>query len=118
MGKLFLPAEKAAAAQNGSKSLAELLDEVRADEKLSTAAHWEDGNKIRDGILVRAPEEMIEYASQYKVREDELEEKTAEMTNAAGKADLHESFHEYGILNRGCSVLHRRRSASSKADQD
>ncbi|CAF9922935.1 MAG: hypothetical protein HETSPECPRED_005195 [Heterodermia speciosa] len=83
MSKFFLPAEKAAATEERSKSLVELLDEIRADQKLSTAAHWNDGNKIRDGILIRAPDEMITYASQYKVSENELEEKTAEMTNAA-----------------------------------
>ena len=90
MSNFFLPAEKAAATEKRSKSLVELLDEIRADPKLSIAAHWDDGNKIRDGILVRAPDEMITYASQYRVSEDELEEKTAEMTNAAGKTKLHD----------------------------
>lgn len=85
MGKFFLPAEKAAAAQSSSKGLVELLHEIHADEKLSTAAHWEDDNKIRDGIFIRAPDEMIKYASQYKVGEEELELKTAEMTNSVGK---------------------------------
>ncbi len=61
-----------------------LLDEIRADRKLSTAAHWEDGNKIRDGIMKRAPDEMIKYASQWTVKPEQLEEKSAEMTNAAG----------------------------------
>lgn len=42
------------------------------------------GNKVRDGTLARAPDEMIKYASQWKVGLDELEAKTAEMTNAAG----------------------------------
>ena len=79
-------AEAAAKANNHapSKSLVQLLDEIRADVKLSTAAHWDDNNKIQDGILVRAPEEMIKYASQWTVPVDLLKEKTAEMTNAAG----------------------------------
>ena len=75
--------EKAAASTSKGKSLVTLLDEIRADRKLSTAAAWKDSNKIRDGILVRAPEEMIKYASQFKVGSDELAEKTAEMMNAA-----------------------------------
>lgn len=81
---LYLSTEKAAK-QNGnpSKSLVQLLQEIRADEKLSTSAHWADGNKIRDGILARAPDEMIKYASQYVALEDKLSEKTAEMINAA-----------------------------------
>ena len=86
MNKLFLPAEKAAASQTSSKGLVELLHEIRSDKKLSTAAQWKDDNKLRDGILVRAPEEMLKYASQYIVSEDELEEKTAEMTNAVGRS--------------------------------
>ncbi len=86
MGNFLIPAEKASASGTpGSKSLASLLDEIRADKKLSTAAHWDDGNKVRDGLLVRAPEETIKYTSQYTVGPDQLEEKTAEMINAAGK---------------------------------
>lgn len=79
--KYLLDAEKAA--KPSSKTLPELLDEIRADEKLSTSAHWDDGNKVRDGILVRAPEEMIKYASQWTVPEEELEAKTVQMINAA-----------------------------------
>jgi hypothetical protein len=79
--KYLLDVEKAA--KPSSKTLPELLDEIHADEKLSTAAHWDDANKVRDGILARAPEEMIKYASQWTVPEDELEAKTVQMTNAA-----------------------------------
>ncbi|KAL8827789.1 MAG: hypothetical protein Q9191_002978 [Dirinaria sp. TL-2023a] len=79
----FFRAEQAALSTGKSKSLVALLDEIKADTKLSTAAHWSDSNKIRDGILVRAPDEMIKYASQFKVGTEELVEKTAEATNAA-----------------------------------
>ncbi|KAH0541231.1 hypothetical protein FGG08_004287 [Glutinoglossum americanum] len=65
-----------------TKSLVELLDEIREDKKLSTAAQWSDGNKLRDGVMKRAPEEMIGYASQWGAGPEELEEKTAEMINA------------------------------------
>jgi hypothetical protein len=84
IGQYLLPAEKAAGGvgKAGSKSLRELLDEAHADKKLSTAAHWEDGNKIRDGIIKRAGEEMIKIGSQWSVSADQLEEKTAEMINA------------------------------------
>lgn len=88
----FLACEKAASKNAGEKSgvtLFDLLDQIKADEKLSTAAHWEDGNKIRDGILVRAPEEMIEIASRWTVSSDANEAtvraKCAEMYNAVGK---------------------------------
>lgn len=65
------------------KSLAELLEAIRDDEKLLNAPHWDDANKIRDGILKRAPDEMMKYTSQWTVTEDNLTEKSAEMTNIA-----------------------------------
>lgn len=87
MGPLLLGAEKVAK-ENGvrkSKTLVELLDAIHDDEKLRAAPRWEDGNKLRDGIIGRAAQEMIGYASQYIVESsDVLEEKTAEMINAAG----------------------------------
>ncbi|CAO2647435.1 Nn.00g083570.m01.CDS01 [Neocucurbitaria sp. VM-36] len=86
MASLFLGCEKAAEVNRGKdrpkKTIVQLLEECKKDEKLSKAPHWGDGNKIREGILQRAPEEMIKYASQYTIDEDELEEKTAEMINA------------------------------------
>ncbi|KAL8967511.1 MAG: hypothetical protein Q9183_002888, partial [Haloplaca sp. 2 TL-2023] len=82
IGDFLLPAEKAANGSTQNKSLVDLLTEIRKDEKLSTAAHWSDGNKIRDGLLARAPDEMTHYASQFTVPPSLLEEKTAEMTNA------------------------------------
>lgn len=50
---------------------------------MSTAAEWKDGNKIRDGILVRAPDEMIKYASQWTAAPETLEDKTVEMMASA-----------------------------------
>lgn len=85
VGPFMLGAEKAATSSGKGKNMVDLLDDIRADKKLSTAARWDDGNKIRDGILVRAPGEMIKYASQWKVGVDEVVEKTAEMTNAVSK---------------------------------
>lgn len=58
MATFFLDAEKAAKSKGAStKSLPELIDEIYQDKKLSEAPHWDDGNKIRDGILKRAPDE-------------------------------------------------------------
>ena len=84
IGNYLLPAEEAAKdrSQGSSKSIVQLLDEIYEDKKLSAAPHWSDGNKVRDGILARAPENMIKIAAQYHVNADELDEKTAEMTNA------------------------------------
>jgi hypothetical protein len=88
MAPLFLGCEKAAEAKRGDngekKSIAQILEECKNDEKIRSSAQFGDGNKIRDGILKRAPEEMIKAATQYTVKEDELEERNAEMVNAAG----------------------------------
>lgn len=65
--------------------LVNLLDKVRADKKMSAAARWEDDNKVRDGIIARAKDEIVEYASRWRVEPDQLEEATAEMINACGK---------------------------------
>lgn len=85
---LFFGCEKAAQESRSKdgprKTILQILEECRKDDKLSKAAHWDDGNKVRDGIIKRAPEEMIKYATQYTVKEGELEEKTAEMINAVG----------------------------------
>src|SRR5205085_597026 len=75
----LLRAEKAAGdlGKPNRKSLIRLQDEVRADEKLRKSAHYGDDNKIYDGVMNRAPEEMIKYASQYSVAPDQMEEKLA-----------------------------------------
>ncbi|KAH6638900.1 hypothetical protein C7974DRAFT_373204 [Boeremia exigua] len=87
MRSLFLAVEEAAEKKRDAgdrKTIVQLLEEVREDKELSNAAHWEDGNKIRDGIMKRALDKMVAVASQYTIREDDdLEEKTAEMINAA-----------------------------------
>ncbi|KAJ4302165.1 hypothetical protein N0V88_002301 [Collariella sp. IMI 366227] len=61
----------------------ELLEEIKGNEKLARAARNEDGNKVRDGVLARAKEEMIALAARVRVRPEEVEERTAEMFNAA-----------------------------------
>ncbi|KAF8536403.1 hypothetical protein BDD12DRAFT_748467 [Trichophaea hybrida] len=73
--------EEAAAVIN-SKTLVSLLGEIRNNDKLRTAPLWTDGNKVQ-GIIERAPEEMLSYVKQYKVPVDKLEEKMAESMNAA-----------------------------------
>ncbi|KAJ5365849.1 hypothetical protein N7517_008735 [Penicillium concentricum] len=79
----FLPAEKMAGGigKPGQKSLLELLNEMRADKALIESVKWSDGNKIKDGVLHRAPEQMLKYASQFTVSEDQAEERLADMIN-------------------------------------
>ena len=77
--------EKAASQQpsDGSWSILGLLRSIRNDEALAHAARNEDENKIRDGVLKRAGDQMVHLASQVRVRPEELEERTAEMFNAS-----------------------------------
>ncbi|KAK4155477.1 hypothetical protein C8A00DRAFT_41938 [Chaetomidium leptoderma] len=87
IGGFLLGAERLAAAsshaQQGQKTVMELMAEVRRDEKLAGAARNGDANKVRDGVLARAKEEMIALAARVRVRPEEVEEKTAEMFDAA-----------------------------------
>ncbi|KAL3423055.1 HypA protein [Phlyctema vagabunda] len=84
IGDLLLPTEKAGK-QNGKieVSLFDLLEQIQNDPSLKDAARWEDGNKILDGVMTRARQEMIECASTWTATPETLERKTAEMINAA-----------------------------------
>lgn len=88
MGKdFFLPAENMAGGigKPGKKSLLQLLNEVRGDETLVRSVKWEDVNKIRDGVFTRAPQEMLKYAAEYTVSEEQVEERVADMINTVGE---------------------------------
>lgn len=74
-------------------SIVSLLDAVYADQKLANSAQAGDSNKIRDGVLKRAKEEMLAITSQVKVCPEELEEKTVEMFNACVYAAAGAAIH-------------------------
>lgn len=82
---LFLNAEQEASISYPSakpKSMLELVHQVRATDAIRNAPQWTDfGNKMRDGIIGRAGEEMASLASQFRIKPDEedLERRTAEM---------------------------------------
>jgi hypothetical protein len=113
----FLPAEKMSAGVGvaGKKSLLELLNECRADKALTESVKWADSNKIKDGVMTRAPEQMIKYAAQFTVSEDQIEERLADMINTVGKC-VSVSFHE-PLLSRLVSLLHQRRTASDPRNE-
>ena len=94
LGKFFTKAEEAANKRNPQTGvLAELFETVRQHEKLAKSAHWKDPNRIYDGVMVRAPDEAVEFLSQVKIKEDELEERTAEMVHTAAYVALGAAFH-------------------------
>lgn len=91
MGRdLFLPAEKLAGGigKPGKKTLLQLLGEVQQDQDLKNSVRWSDTNKFRDGILARAPQQMMHYAAQYTVSQEQVPERLADMINTVGKLSL------------------------------
>ncbi|KAI5812071.1 hypothetical protein BZA77DRAFT_359922 [Pyronema omphalodes] len=64
------------------RSLVELMEEIRGNEKLRNAPRYTDVNKIK-AVYERAPEELLGVLAKYKVGEDELEFRMAENINAA-----------------------------------
>ncbi|TDZ29794.1 Oxidoreductase ptaJ [Colletotrichum spinosum] len=64
------------------KSLAELVDLAAADENCRKAANSEIFDKMLDGVLKNAKTEFLNLAVQYRVGEDEIEVRTAELCNA------------------------------------
>lgn len=83
MGGLLLGAEKVAE-KGKTRTLVELLEALRQDKKITEAAHENDGNKLRDGVIGRAKDEMVKLAARYTVEPEELDARTAEMTNFDG----------------------------------
>lgn len=118
-GPRFLwPVEKAAGGvgKPGKKTMSQLLEEARADKKLAKSATWEDGNKLRDGVLKRAPEEMINCAAQFTVSEEQVQAKFAEMVDMSGKYTAFELSRLGGRANYG-SLLHKRSPTSLQSRQ-
>lgn len=114
MRRFFEPTEKAVEANRSkpSKTMADLLDAIHDDKELREAPRWSDGNKLRDGIMARASDRIVSYACQWHVKPSELEEKTAEMINAAayftggaqkpGKAIKYDFFYMHCV---NCSIF-------------
>lgn len=66
-----------------SKPLMQILEEAAGNVELKESTRWADSDKIKDGVMRRAPDEMIEIASQFFVRdESDLAKRTAEMIHA------------------------------------
>ena len=90
IGPYLLEADKRAHSSSKSsqegKSIVSLLKAIYEDPALAVAADLSDDNKIRDRILVRAPEKMLDIASRYHLPRDidslTLSEATVEMIKA------------------------------------
>lgn len=94
LGDFLTKAEEAANKRNPETiAYADLFEEMRKNEKLAGSARWTDPNRIYDGVMARAPDEAVEFLSQIKVKEDELEERTVEMFHAAAYMASAAVFH-------------------------
>lgn len=83
-GDVGFPAEALAKAhpRRESPTLCSLTEKLRADPVVSTAVTWEDDpNKMTSGLIPKAGKRVAEILSEYTVKPDELERKTAEMIN-------------------------------------
>ncbi|KAK1492142.1 hypothetical protein CCUS01_14103 [Colletotrichum cuscutae] len=97
---LLLPSEAAieqSAQHTRMPAILDLFKEARTSSALEGAARFQDDSKIRDGILQRAKEPMLEILRKVHVLDDELEERTAEMFHAiilvASSAAVHPTKH-------------------------
>ncbi len=78
----FLDAEKLANDSTYEKhNLVDLFKEARANERIRTAARWDDFavTKMKVGVLGRSLREITQLAAKFRVAPEEVEERTAEM---------------------------------------
>ena len=87
VAKFFKPlADQLPAAEGPPPPLVRLLEEARSDKQLVDSVRESDGNKVRDGILARAPDAMLRVARQWHVHprtQAGVDRATAEMINAS-----------------------------------
>lgn len=83
ISELLLPSEALSKSSSTSISAPDLLEAIRADDEILQAPHWDDHDKIREGLLARAQARMIDCLSKIKVDPEDLPARTAEMINTA-----------------------------------
>jgi len=110
LGGFLAEAEKRAEQRESVtyRPLTELFEELhdKRHEKLARSARLDDSQKIRDGVMARAPEEALDYVSQIKVRPEELEERTAEMAHNAAYIAAASSWHPPHIPKYDFFLIH------------
>lgn len=75
-------ARRTGAVAKDMPAILDLVREARENETLARSARMSDENKIRDGVLARAKEDMIRLAARVRVAPDEVDARTVEMFNA------------------------------------
>jgi len=83
----FPPEAEKAAAMIGKptrKSLAQILEDIRTDDRISAVLSWTEGNKFQNGPVQKANKAMVEHASQWNMDTDDLDRFMAETVNNLG----------------------------------
>ncbi|KAH7033090.1 uncharacterized protein B0I36DRAFT_361808 [Microdochium trichocladiopsis] len=85
--KIFLEAEDGAVKNYQDKekrmpSIISLMEEMRANEKIANSTKLSDGNKIRDGVMKRAPDETMRILTKVHVSPENFQEELAQMIDA------------------------------------
>ncbi|KAF4464071.1 hypothetical protein FALBO_9102 [Fusarium albosuccineum] len=92
----LIAADKRAKAEDAPpkmETILGLVEDIHNNDKIKTSAHWEDAQRVFDGVLKRARDEMLYIAGRVRVDEDELEERTAEMVHSAAYIASGAAFH-------------------------
>ncbi|RKL14670.1 hypothetical protein BFJ68_g6226 [Fusarium oxysporum] len=92
---LTAAAEKAQAsdAPPKMKTIGGLYEDAVKNEKLRKSSHWDDSNRIFDGVFTRAKDEMITLAARVRIGEEELDENIAEMVHHSAFVASAAAFH-------------------------
>ncbi|KAL7797506.1 hypothetical protein V8C37DRAFT_369699 [Trichoderma ceciliae] len=111
VGGFLTKVEQAAASSQplstNTPPLPQLFESLRQySVKLATSAHFGDSNKIYDGVLVRAPDEALEFLKQVRVGEDELDEKLAEMAHSCAYVAAAAAFHPPNVPKFDFFLIH------------
>ncbi|KAI5283812.1 hypothetical protein KEM54_001822 [Ascosphaera aggregata] len=87
LSKFFLNAEQKANQRKGEQSahLVEIQKNIYESQAIRESVLWEDAEKL-NFLIRRAASEIIDYTSQFRVDSDNLDEKMAEVMNAAAYA--------------------------------
>lgn len=84
-GEVLTAIEAAASSSNGSESLINLEREIYSNKIMRQAMKYKHGVfQVRDGLLAHAKEEFMRVISLWKVKPEDLQEKTADCLNATG----------------------------------
>lgn len=81
MGPVFTESERLARESSGvgHKSLRELMEDMRADKVLASSIDGDNQIDRSKNVADHATKQMVDYAAQYSLSEDQLEEKMHEM---------------------------------------